>query len=131
MIMSTSNLLLDQTLQMSVPRPKKQAKIESHATSDIDFGNRSVSPITEKLNQTVKPLKEAGDLVNQAAPSASLQVEKKKTETAKQPSKLASVEIKKPTSDAIKVDAIKSQKIDKKDSKLIEQKAPDVKIPTS
>ena len=92
-MMSTSNLLLDQTLQMSNPRPKNKAKIESHATSDVDFGNRTVSPLTDKLNQTVKPMKEAGDLVNKAAPSALLQIEKKKTEQVKQPQKLNSASV--------------------------------------
>ena len=79
-MMSTSNLLLDQTIERSIPRPKNQARVES-SISDVDFGhNRSVSPIQDKLNQTAKPIKEARDLVNKAPPSAALQIEKKNTE---------------------------------------------------
>ena len=43
MMMSTSGLLLDQTLEKSAIRPKNNKRIES-VSSDVDFGNRSVSP---------------------------------------------------------------------------------------
>jgi hypothetical protein len=80
MNMSTSNLLLDQTIERSIARPKMPMTVESQA-SDVDFGHgSSVSPIQDKLNRTQKPIEAARDLVNKAPPAAGLHLTKKPTE---------------------------------------------------
>ena len=73
MMMSTSGLFLDQTIEKSAIRPKKDKTVES--TSEVDFGNsRSVSPIQEKLNKTLLPAKKAFELINNAPPAPGLQI---------------------------------------------------------